>query len=101
MLTGLLPSLLTESVKRVNVFDVLHHGTHEKQLSNLFAWLLDEHGSHKLGNRFVTHFTAEVNSELRRLGEPPITSDSYIVTQEQNTAGEGSPADIADIVLLG
>ena len=39
--TALLPVLSRQSESQFNVFDVMHHGTHEKQLSNVFAWLLD------------------------------------------------------------
>lgn len=100
-LTRLLPSLVAPMSKQFNLFEVLHHGTHEKQLSNLFAWLFDASETHMLQGRFVKHFVAEVNAELTRLGQPRINAEDYIVSQEQNTAAEGMGADIADIVLLG
>jgi hypothetical protein len=40
LLTVLAPMLTNRPQRRFNVFDVMHHGTHEKQLSNVFAWLL-------------------------------------------------------------
>ena len=51
--TRLVPILCAAPKVGFNIFDVLHHGTHEKQLSNLFAWMLDARGSHSLGARFV------------------------------------------------
>ena len=42
VLSRVLPTLVAPwSSEEFNVFDVMHHGTHEKQLSNVFAWLLD------------------------------------------------------------
>src|SRR5690606_3080486 len=52
----LIPFLARRPDQDFNVFRVMHHGTHEKQLSNLFAWLLDQRGSHKLGSRFLRVF---------------------------------------------
>ena len=59
LVTRLLPTLVQRSEAEFNVFDVMHHGTHEKQLSNLFAWLLTADGSHELGDRFVGWFMDE------------------------------------------
>lgn len=54
--TGLLPNLVQRSAPQFNVFDVMHHGGHEKQLSNVFAWLLDPSGTHQLGTLFKRSF---------------------------------------------
>lgn len=40
MVTDLVPSRSRSLAVQFNVFRVMHHGTHEKQLSNVFAWLL-------------------------------------------------------------
>ena len=94
--------MLTDRPKRrFNVFEVMHHGTHEKQLSNVFSWLLDIDGTHGLGDGFQRIFLAEVNRKLRLLGEDAIAEDSYGVRQEVNTAALGDGEDIADIVLDG
>lgn len=99
LVTGLL-SVLNRSVEaKFNVFDVMHHGTHEKQLSNVFAWLLDSQGTHQLGDMFLRIFLEEVNAGLRE-GRPFETAD-YLVLQEVNTAGaDDQVQDIADIVLV-
>ena len=94
--------MLTDRPKRrFNVFDVMHHGTHEKQLSNVFAWLLDVEGTHGLGETFQRIFLAEVNLGLRLMGRDMIADDSYGVRQEVNTSVSGDGEDIADIVLDG
>lgn len=94
--------MLTDRPKRrFNVFDVMHHGTHEKQLSNVFAWLLNADGTHGLGDAFQRIFIAEVNRRLSLLGEDVIADDSYGVRQEINTAPPGVGEDIADIVMDG
>ena len=41
LVTRLLPILAKRSEGEFNIFNVMHHGTHEKQISNAFAWLLD------------------------------------------------------------
>ena len=46
LVTMLLAALARRTAPSFNVFDVMHHGTHEKQLSNVFAWLLDDGGTH-------------------------------------------------------
>ena len=86
---------------RFNVFDVMRHGTHEKQLSNVFAWLLRADGTHGLGDAFQRVFIAEVDRKLRLQGEDVIADDSFGVRQEINTAAPGDREDIADIVLDG
>lgn len=94
--------MLTDRPKRrFNVFEVMRHGSHEKQLSNVFAWLLDAEGTHGLGEVFQRIFLAEVNRRLRPLGREAIAEDSYGVRQEVNTSVPGEGDDIADIVLDG
>lgn len=51
-----------------NVFDVMHHGLHEKQLSNVFRWLLNAEGTHRLGDRFGKIFVDEINKQIRERG---------------------------------
>lgn len=96
-MTRLLPVLGRSTDIGFNVFDVMHHGLHEKQISNVFRWLLDSEGTHKLGYRFVHLFIDELN---RQLGEgDPLPKDDYWVRQEINTSLVPGPGDIADIVL--
>lgn len=101
LLTTLVPMLTDRPKARFNVFDVMRHGTHEKQLSNVFAWLLDADGTHGLGNAFQRIFVAAVNRELSDLGQDQIPDDFFGVRQEVNTAADGQTDDIADIVLDG
>src|SRR5699024_5615354 len=76
----------------------MHHGTHEKQLSNVFAWLLDSSGTHGLGDTFQGLFVDHVNTRLPPASQLPVSG--YDVAQEVDTAGEeGLGKDIADIVL--
>lgn len=90
--------LLSRSLRAAfNVFDVMHHGMHEKQLSNAFAWLLDIDGTHKLGTTFQRIFVDEVNRA--RVGLEPFPSGPFVVRQEVNTSDLGENADIADLVL--
>ncbi len=97
LVTCLLP-LLGRSLKAgFNVFDVMRHGDHEKQISNVFAWLLDPEGTHELGNLGQRTFLGELNRD-RAEGER-FTSGPYVVRQEVNTALEGAGLDIADLVL--
>ena len=94
--TALLPAIHRSSEVRFNVFDVMHHGTHEKQMSNVFRWLLETEGSHRLGDTFMGIFIEEVNEGL--VGCEPLAPTEYLVLQEVNTsADEGQ--DIADLVL--
>ncbi|MEI2641428.1 MAG: PD-(D/E)XK nuclease family protein [Candidatus Nanopelagicales bacterium] len=82
-----------------NVFDVMHHGTHEKQLSNVFGWLLDTQGTHHLEDRFLRIFIEEVNRDLPESGQ--FAATDYLVLQEVNTAlGTGQAPDISDLVLM-
>lgn len=71
MVTALVPSLSHSLAEQFNVFRVMHHGTHEKQLSNVFAWLLTPDGTHHLGETFQRLFIAQVNGQLPAGGELP------------------------------
>src|SRR4051794_14294543 len=101
LLTVLAPMLMNRPQRRFNVFDVMHHGTHEKQLSNVFAWLLKADATHGLGDAFQRIFVEEVNRELGKKSREPIADQPFGVRQEVNTAPAGKSADIADIVLDG
>ena len=97
--TALLPTLGRSTDLHFNVFDVMHHGTHEKQLSNVFGWLLDTQGTHHLEDRFLRIFVEEVNRGLPQSGQFTVTD--YTVLQEVNTAlGAEEAPDIADLVLM-
>src|SRR5690625_3331430 len=52
LVTALVPSLSRSLAQQFNLFNVLRHGTHEKQISNIFAWLLDPDETHELGTVF-------------------------------------------------
>lgn len=97
LITELLPVLGRSSHEAFNVFNVMHHGTHEKQLSNIFRWILDIGGSHRfetLGQRVFLSLIRE------RLGPSADLPDGpYSVRQEVNTAESGHRLDIADLVL--
>ncbi len=80
-----------------NVFDVMRYGGHERQLSDVFAWLLDADGTHKLSDVFLRIFIDEVNRGIGEAG--PVAHGAYGVRQEVNTAEAGAGADIADLVL--
>lgn len=96
--TALLPVLHRSFEAQFNVFDVMRHGTHEKQLSNVFGWLLETEGSHHLGDRFLRIFIEEVNRGL--VGCEPFEPVEYLVMQEVNTSDAGENGqDIADLVL--
>jgi PD-(D/E)XK nuclease superfamily len=98
MVTELVPSLSRSLAEQFNVFRVMHHGTHEKQLSNVFAWLLRADGTHELGDTFQRLFVEQVNRGLSEGGRLP--TSGYRVVQEVDTSGqEGLGRDIADIVL--
>jgi len=99
MVTALVPSLSRSLAEQFNVFRVMRHGTHEKQLSNVFAWLLTVDGTHDLGDAFQRLFVEAVNEDL-----PPravkLPACQYQVVQEVDTSGhEERGKDIADIVL--
>lgn len=97
LVTTLLPVLISRSEDEFNVFDVMRHGTHEKQLSNVFAWLLDADGTHRLGDEFQSIFIDAVNRSLQ--GGEPIPKGAFGVRQEVNTSQTGAGMDIADLVL--
>lgn len=98
MVTALVPSLARSLAEQFNVFRVMHHGTHEKQLSNVFAWLLDPDATHHLNDVFQRLFVARVNRSLEPERQLPVTG--YTVTQEVNTSAIiDDGRDIADIVL--
>ena len=60
-MTTLLPIVGRSLELGFNVFEVMHHGLHEKQLSNVFRWLLDAQGTHNFGGLFARIFIEEVN----------------------------------------
>lgn len=98
LVTQLLPILVRPREKpEFNVFEVMHHGTHEKQLSNVFAWLLDPSGSHRLGDVVQRIFIDEVNKGLG--SAPRVAYGPYSIRQEVNTSAAGVAMDIADLVL--
>lgn len=98
--TVLIPTLGRSAEAQFNVFDVMHHGTHEKQLSNVFRWLLETQASHQLGDAFLRIFIEEVNRGLPESVQFAVTD--YTVFQEVNTAqgAEADGQDIADLVLM-
>jgi len=110
--TALLPVLHRPLEARFNVFDVMHHGTYEKQISNVFRWLLETEGNHHLGDMFLRIFIDEVNRGLDRVyqglddegnrvlvGRGPLAPAAYLVLQEVNTSAVRGAEDIADLVL--
>jgi PD-(D/E)XK nuclease superfamily len=96
LVTRILP-LLGRSLKAsFNVFDVMQHGSHEKQISNVFGWLLDPEATHELGDLFQRIFLDDLNDgrdEQDRFNGP------YVVRQEVNTSPWGELSDISDLVL--
>lgn len=97
MVTVLVPSLSRSLAEQFNVFRVMHHGTHEKQLSNVFAWLLREDGTHELGDAFQRLFVEHLNRGLPAGSHLP--TSGYRVNQEVDTGHDALGRDIADIVL--
>src|SRR5262245_58456376 len=75
----------------------MHHGTHEKQLSNVFAWLLDADETHRCGDAFLRIFLEEINRGLD--GKDRVSVGSFSVRQEVNTSKPDEEMDIADLVL--
>ncbi|HVH94574.1 MAG TPA: PD-(D/E)XK nuclease family protein, partial [Nocardioidaceae bacterium] len=57
-------------------------GTHEKQISNVFGWLLDTEGTHHLGDTFLRLFIEEVNRGL--VGREPFEPAAYLDLQEEH-----------------
>jgi len=76
----------------------MHHGTHEKQLSNVFAWLLDAEGTHELGNTFQQIFVELVNQSLPSESQLPV-SDYRVVQEVDLSQDDAEDTDVADIVL--
>lgn len=98
IVAALVPSMTTSLAARFNLFRVMHHGTHEKQLSNIFAWLLDAEGTHGLGEAFQELFVSQINHQLP--DDKHLHTTGYTVAQEVDTSGVGDRVrDIADIVL--
>mgnify|MGYP000725360969 CR=1 FL=1 len=97
LVTRLLPSLSADASIGFNVFDVMHHGLHEKQISNVFRWLLDAEGTHGLDERFLAIFIDAVEESMPRAA--PLPRSGYWVRQEVDTSVPGEPGDIADLVL--
>lgn len=98
MVTSLVPLLSKSLAERFNVFRVMHHGTHEKQISNVFAWLLNDNGTHGFGNVFQRIFVEQINRRLPE--ECQLPNMGYRVDQEVDTSGHDALSkDIADIVL--
>ena len=98
LVTALVPSLLRSLAEQLNVFRVMRHGTHEKQLSNVFAWLLCEDATHALRDAFQRLFVERVQRALP--AELKLPTAGYRVLQEVDTSGhEALDKDIADIVL--
>src|SRR5579862_969928 len=99
LVTRLLPVLAKKPQGEFNVFDVMRYGGHERQLSDVFAWLLDADGTHKLGDAFLRIFIDEVNRGIG--GAEPVAHGAYGVRQEVNTAEAGAGGDIADLIVEG
>jgi len=99
LVTSLVPSLSRSLTRQFNLFHVLRHGTHEKQLSNVFAWLLDADETHGLGDVFQRIFIKLINEQID--SEPPLPFEKYRVQQEVDTAIDETAKDIADIVMFG
>ncbi|WP_394551811.1 PD-(D/E)XK nuclease family protein [Agromyces sp. MMS24-JH15] len=96
--TALVPLLSRSLAEQFNVFRVMHHGTHEKQLSNVFAWLLRVDGTHGFGDAFQRLFVEHVNRGLSSGAQLP--TSGYRVVQEVDTSGpDALGKDVADIVL--
>lgn len=75
----------------------MRHGTWEKQLSNVFAWLLDAEGTHGLGDVFQRIFTEEATRG--RDGRGAVSDGTFSVRQEVDVSASRDGTDIADLVL--
>jgi|GEM_PF-740478 len=97
LLLDLVPMVSKSKTASFSILEVIHHGTHEKQLSNLWAWMLDSEGNHKLGDGVQRIFIDEIN----RVGslDQPVAYGPYGVRQEQNTSESGESRDVSDIIL--
>lgn len=61
-----------------NVIDLFARGNQELFHSAFIAWLLDEHGSHGFGSRFVKEFTSRLPAQIAgRLTEPLAVRTEY------------------------
>lgn len=80
MVRSLVPMLSKSLGEHFNVFRVMRHGTHEKQLSNVFAWLLDPQATHELGGCFQEILLTQINKS--RGDEAPMPTSGYRVIQE-------------------
>lgn len=99
LVTGLVPTMSRGLAEQFNVFRVMHHGTHEKQLSNVFAWLLRADATHHLGDLFQRILLSRINT-ARPFGDQ-LPLSGFRVLQEVDTTIAAEPGkDIADIVLL-
>ncbi|WP_253206299.1 PD-(D/E)XK nuclease family protein [Curtobacterium aetherium] len=99
LVTGLVPTMSRSLAEQFNVFRVMHHGTHEKQLSNVFAWLLRVDATHHLGDLFQRILLLRVNKARPSGDQLPLSG--FRVLQEVDTTITAEPGkDIADIVLL-
>lgn len=99
MVTALVPTMSRSLSEQFNVFRVMHHGTHEKQLSNVFAWLLSAGATHHLGDAFQRILLTRVNTVLA-LGERLPVAGFRVLQEVDTTVATESGKDIADIVLL-
>lgn len=101
LIARLLPVLGRSLDTGFNVFDVMHHGSHEKQLSNVFRWIFEIGGTHNFEALGQQLFVELINDELMKLqrGSELLPAGPYAVRQEVNTAEWGAAGDIADIVL--
>ena len=98
LVVSLVPSLSKSLAERFNIFRIMHHGTHEKQISNVFAWLLRVDSTHGFGDAFQQIFVEQVNRALPDVSQLPTTG--YRIFQEVDTSGHDEfGKDIADIVL--
>lgn len=101
LIVRLLPVLGRSLETGFNVFDVMHHGSHEKQLSNVFRWIFEIGETHNFEALGQQLFVELINDESVKLGRGSelLPSGPYTVRQEVNTAEWGDAGDIADIVL--
>lgn len=83
LVSSLVPSMARRQTAGFNVFDVMHHGTHEKQLSNVFAWLLDADGTHGVGHAFQSIFIDEVNHRLEAPLEVVLDGTSRLAVRQE------------------
>lgn len=96
-INALVPVLSRTREATFNVFDVMHHGTHEKQLSNVFRWLLRPDETHGFGSLFQRLFIQEVNR--RRPGQPLPDADYAVLFECNTSAATEDGRDVADLVL--